>query len=121
MVQMTSKGESTWELGIFYIEGPVQERKGECPYFPQMILAVDPDNGLVLVAEVNGPAPSAVERQDTTVRALKKVDELPAKIIVDSVSTANLVETVTRHLGIELSAGPTLVLEATKEEVLWFA
>ena len=72
-----------------------------------------------LVGDIDS-APSAAERQDTIVRALERVDELPAKIIVDSVSAANLVETIMRHLGIELSAGPTPVLEGTKEEVLWF-
>ena len=117
-IQGTTMGESPFELGIFYIEGPVQERKGERPCFPETTLAVDPNSGLALALEVNGPAPSAVDRQDTIVHILEKFDELPTGKIVDSDSSANVVETITRHLGIELSAGPTPALEAMEEE-LW--
>ena len=120
LIQTISKGTLVWELGIFYIDNPVQERKGERPYFPEMTLAVEPNNGLVLAVELNGPAPSAVERQDTIVRVLEKFGELPAEITVDSEAQANLVETITRHLGIGLAVGPTPALDGTKEEVLWF-
>ena len=120
-IQTTSKGRLVWELGIFYIDDPMQDGRGERAYFPEMTLAVEPNNGLVLAVEVNGPAPSAVERQNTIAGVLEKSDMLPAEIIVDSVTVANLVETITRHLGIKLSVGPTPALDAAKEEVLWFA
>ena len=120
LIQGASKGQLAWELGIFYINRPTQERRGERPYFPELTLAVEPNNGLVLAVEVNGPAPSAVERQDTIVRVLEKFGMLPAEIIVDSVNVANLLETITPHLGIKLSVGATPALDAAKEEMFLF-
>jgi hypothetical protein len=120
LIQGASKGQLAWELGIFYLNRPTQDRRGERPYFPELTLAVKPNNGLVLAVEVNGPAPSAVERQDTIVRVLEKFGMLPAEIIVDSVNVANLLETITPHLGIKLSVGATPALDAAKEEMFLF-
>ena len=53
-------------------------------------------------------------------RVLEKFGMLPAEIIVDSVNVANLLETITPHLGIKLSVGATPALDAAKEEMFLF-
>ena len=109
-----------WELSIFYLQTPVQEERGERPYFPTMVLVVDRDSSFVLSPEVLGAIPSTTQRQEALVRLLETASILPSEMVVDSASTAGLLESVTRPLGIKLSVGETPVLDDVKQSLMTF-
>ena len=113
-------GTSGWELDVFYLPTPVQEERGERPYFPTMVLIVDRDSSFLLSTEVLGARPSTSELQDVLVGLLKATSVLPYGVVVDSASTADLVESITKSLGIALSVGVTPALDEAKGSLMTF-
>ena len=120
LARSKSKGPSVWELSTFYLHTPIQEKRGERPYFPAVVLVVDRDSSFILSPDVLGAGTSATERQDVLVRLLEAVDVLPVEVVVDSTSTAHLVESVTSSTGVKLSVGATPTLDEVKESLMTF-
>ncbi len=112
-----TRGAAVWEWDSFNMRTPIQERKGERPYYPTMILVVDGRSGLVLSGEILGARPSATEKRDTLLALLERVDALPREIVVDSMRSAQLVEPIAEGLGIGLSLGDTPALAEAREEI----
>ena len=66
LARSKSKGPSVWELSTFYLHTPIQEKRGERPYFPAIVLVVDRDSSFILSPDVLGAGTSATERQGRT-------------------------------------------------------
>ncbi len=121
LTESKPKAPWTWELGVFYVHTPVQEGKGQRPYYPTMTLLVDGDSTLILGLNVLEEVPSTKERQDALVELLEAEDMLPEALAVDSARTAQLVESVAESLGVELSVGATPALDEAKLSLMMFA
>ena len=120
LAQSKPIGSWVWELGIFHIPTPIQERKGMRPYLPTMILTVDRETGLILGTKALGAAPSVTERQDLLVEMLETAEMAPSEIVVDAETTARLIDSITGPLGIRLSTGTTAALDEAKENLMTF-
>ena len=120
LAQSKSMGQWVWELGIFHLPAPVQERRGTRPYLPTMALAVDRDTGLILSTRVLGADPPMAERQGLLVEMLETSDMLPSEVVVDTTTTARLIESIATLVGIKLSVGATLVLDEAREGLTTF-
>ena len=120
LAQSKPMGPRVWELGIFHLPTPVQEKRGTRPYLPTIILAVDSDTGLILSTKVLGADPSMAERQGLLVELLETADVLPSEIVVDTAMTARLIESITTLVGIRLSAGATTALDEAKAGLTTF-
>ena len=120
LAQSKTRRSLVWELSVFYLQTPIQEVRGERPYFPTMVLVVDRGSSLILGTESLGAIPSTTQRQGALVRLLEKSSILPSEMVVDSASTANLVESVTRPLGVKLSVGATPALNDVRESLMTF-
>ncbi len=118
LAQSKSKGALVWELSVSYFPTPIQEMKGERPYFPTMILIVDRNSALILDSEELGPSPSPTQLQDALVSLLEKTVDMPSGVVVESASTAQLVESIMQPLGIELFTGPTPALDDARESLM---
>jgi hypothetical protein len=102
-----------WELDIFILPmatGPVSER----PYFPLCFLAVDREQELIINTLCKEPWLTLSQKQETVLQILKKARPLPQNIRVKSAQIKDIVEPLTRSLGINLRVGPLLVLEEIK-------
>ncbi len=51
-------GKLTLEIDLYMMEEPVQEKRGERPYFPFMLMLVDHDSGMILSVDLLTPLPS---------------------------------------------------------------
>lgn len=51
-------GRMVLEADLFMLEEPVQEKRGERPFFPYMLMLVEHDSGMVLASELLSPLPS---------------------------------------------------------------
>ena len=120
LAQSKPIGSSVWELGIIHLPTPVQERKGMRPYLPIVILAVDRETGLILGTKALGVAPSVTERQDLLVEVLETAEMAPSEIVVDTETTARLIDSITGPLGIRLSTGTMAALDEAKEDLMTF-
>ena len=99
--------ESVWEFGLFYLYTPVREEKGERPYFPMMAVVIDRNSPLFLPQQLMGSGPSETDRQELLVKLLAAAPWLPSEIVASTPRMAQLVESVTSPLGIELSVDHT--------------
>ena len=110
----------TWELSKFYLDGALQDNKGDRPYLPLVVLVVDRESSFVLGTNMLGESPSALEQQEILVETLETAPELPTEIVVDSASTAQLIESITAALGIPLSVGETPGLDEAKASLMGY-
>ena len=67
-----------------------------------------------------GPGPPVTERQGLLVELLETADMLPSEIVVDTATTARLVEPITNLAGVRLSTGTTPALDEAKDELMAF-
>ena len=65
-----------------------------------------------------GKGRSALEQQEVLVDALEDALAMPSEIVADSANTARLVESITDALEIELSVGPTPMLDEAKASLI---
>ena len=108
----------TWELSKFYVHVAFQDSRGDRPYFPTVVLVVDGDSSFVVGTNMLGKGPSALEQQEVLVDALEDALAMPSEIVADSANTARLVESITDALEIELSVGPTPMLDEAKASLI---
>ena len=108
----------TWELSKFYLHTAFQDSRGDRPYFPTVVLVVDGDSSFVVGTNMLGKGPSALEQQEVLVDALEDALAMPSEIVADSANTARLVESITDALEIELSVGPTPMLDEAKASLI---
>ena len=92
---------------MFYLYTPVRGERGERPSFPMMAVVVDRDSPLFLPQQLMGPGPSEAGRQELLVKLLEAAPGLPSEIVASTPRMAQLVESVTSPLGIELSVDHT--------------
>ena len=119
LAQSKPLGSRVWELSIFYLLSPIQE-KGTRPYLPTMTLAVDRDSGFIVHTEILGAGPSVTERQAVLVGLLETADMLPAEIVADTETTARLTDSITGLLGIRLAVDTTPALDEAKDALTTF-
>ena len=108
----------TWEVTKFYLHTAIQENKGDRPYFPMLVLAVDRESSFILDTNMLGGGPSVSEQQEVLVDTLEKAPALPSEIVVDTAETAHLFESITSVLEIELSVGPTPAIDDAKAALM---
>jgi hypothetical protein len=99
--------ESVWEFGLFYLYTPVRGERGERDYFPVVALVVDRDSPLFLPQRFMDAGPSEAGRQELLVKLLAAAPGMPSEIVASTPRMAQLVESVTSPLGIELSVDHT--------------
>ena len=120
IARSASRRAGTWELSRFYIHSAIQGEKAERPYLPTMVFAVDRDSSFILSTDLLGESPSPLEQQDSFVGILESAGWLPTEVVTDSNSTAQLLESITTALDIELFVGPTPVLDEAKAALMDF-
>lgn len=109
-----------WELSKFYLDTAFQGNKGDTPYLPMIVLVVHRESSFILGTSMLGESPSALEQQEILVDTLETAPGLPSEIVVDSTSTAQLVESITAALDIRLSVGATPGLDEVKASLMGF-
>ncbi len=110
----------TWEFSKFYLHAAFQDNKNDRPYFPTVVLVVDGESSLVLGTQMLGEGPSVIQQQDILIETLEEAPSLPSEIVADSTSTARLVESIAAALEIELSVGPTPMLDEAKASLIGY-
>ena len=98
---------NTWEFGYLYIYAPVQEEKGERPFFPLAAFICDQVSKFSLPDQFVGPDPTPTDRQEMLVKLLERLPVVPSEIVVNKARTAQIIEPVTAPLGIQISVGDT--------------
>ena len=116
--ESTPVGSAAWEVTVSYMPALIRHGTGDRPYMPTLVMVVEHDRELVLACRVLGETPSAAERQEPVLELLTDQDSLPELLVCDGNGAAELMAPIATALGIELFVGPTLVLDALREDLI---
>ena len=105
----TGKKSGSWELDLFILPAAIDSGTGR-PYYPNCILAVERNQGLIVGTDLLGPGLSLKEKQEAFIRLLEKATPLPQEIRVGNKEVGQLVEPVAEELGISISIAPLRLL-----------
>lgn len=78
-----SKRSGSWELDFFILPMAIESETGR-PYFPNCILAVERNQGLIVGTELLVPLLSAEEKGEAAIRLMEKAASIPQEILVES-------------------------------------
>lgn len=94
--------KAVWEMDFFLSPTPVQDKKGERPYYPYMIMTVDHRSGFVFDADLASPITYLAEFPERFLTLAERLGKLPREIWVNKEDAYDLLEPITSRLGIEL-------------------
>lgn len=98
--------DARFEADLFFLPIWIQERKGDRPYIPYMVLLVDADSGYVFGSEVITSVPSLEEAWGKAITALAalivRTGVLPSRLAVRSRILFTLFQPLAEDLGIQL-------------------
>lgn len=117
---MNLQRQGIWEVDFFYFPQAVQE-KGERPYYPRTILAVDHYSGLVLECHLTKPEGFASKLREAFLELVERIEILPEEVLVKREESFKLLEPITSRLRIKLIKVKGLpALKEAKESLLDF-
>lgn len=109
-----------WEIDCDLSEMPVQDRRGERPYFPYCVLIVDGGSGVILGNELAGHD-FAEGMVDLILKTVSHVKVCPEEIVVKRDEIQTVLEPLARRLGCRISKAKRLpALDPALEEIQQF-
>ena len=97
------KRRGTWEVDIFYLPLPIQEKKDTRPYYPKMFLVLDKTTGLILRHEmIQDLREEGYRCIHAIVELVSEKGKIPARIAVERDETHFLLRDACLQLNIEL-------------------
>lgn len=91
------------EVDFFYAPYPVQEKKGQRPFFPYLCLWVDRNSGLVLKHSLAGHKELEPVFRDNFINLLEDIQAIPSALLVRQEQARKILEPLAGGLGIEIS------------------
>lgn len=94
--------QAVWEMDFFLSPTPVQDEKGERPYYPYMIMTVDHGSGFIFGTDLASPETYLAEFSERFLALAERLERLPAEVWVKKEEAYDLLEPFTSRLGIDL-------------------
>jgi hypothetical protein len=94
--------QGVWEADFFLSPTPIQENRGERPYYPYMFLWVDRRSGMVLPPHLAAPDRRDAEFPQHFLTLVEQANALPQEICVLTQEALALLEPSTSRLGVKL-------------------
>ena len=122
LAESKPRADNSLDFGIFYLYAPIRTERGrgQRPHFPVVAAIGDPVSGMVFPNNLWGANPTPADRQESLVKLLESLPFLPAQIVVERPLVAQLVESVTAPLGIQLLLGETPAIWSYQDDMMEF-
>jgi len=111
--------KAIWELDFFLSPTPVQEKKGERPYYPYMLMTVDHGSGFIFGTDLLSPGTYRAEFPERFLALAERLKGLPAEIWVEKEEAYELLEPITSRLGVRLHLVDWLEALGEARDSLW--
>jgi hypothetical protein len=119
--QTITARQGTWEADFFLSPTPIQESKGQRPYYPYMFLWVDRRSGMVLPPHLAAPDRRDADFAQHFLTLVEQLSALPQEVCVVSPEALELLEPVTSRLGVKLRRSRRLgALEEARSSLLGY-
>jgi hypothetical protein len=99
---------STWEVDLFYFPQPVKDKGDERPYYPQAILCVDQQSGIILIMDLVRTDTLATTVVESFLQLLERLQQSPIEVLVRRQEAFDLLEPLASRLGIRLKSARRL-------------
>jgi hypothetical protein len=120
-LQRLPQTHGTLELDFSYMPGGVKDEGGGRPYFPYIVLAVDPASEMVLHFDLVKPGELAPALPKALLDVVEKVGMLPDRVLVRQEQALSLLQPLARLLGVRVSRVRRLTaLDAALESMTAF-
>jgi hypothetical protein len=107
----------TLEIDCFYLPAPIGE-KHERPYFAIVVLAADPDTGMILATEVVRAADIAAGLLNTFVGVVENLEMLPDRILVQNPEVLEALKVPAASIGVRVIRARRLkAIPAARQEL----
>lgn len=94
--------EAVWEMDFFLSPTPVQEKRGERPYYPYLTMTVDHRSGFIFGTDLASPEACLAEFPWRFLMLAERLKKLPTELWVIKEEAYDLLEPFTSRLGVEL-------------------
>ena len=74
--------QAIWEMDFFLSPSPVQDKKGERPYYPYLTLTVDHESGFIFGTDLASPETYLEEFPERFLALAERLERLPVEIWV---------------------------------------
>jgi hypothetical protein len=119
--QSVTKRAGVWEADFFAAPSPIQEHKDERPYYPYMSLWVEQRTGMVLPPQMAAADVFPQEALGHFLSLIEQAQFMPQEVHVGTQDAFELLEPVTKRLGIKLRRTKRLeMLEEARESLMGF-
>jgi hypothetical protein len=100
--QTITARQGAWEADYFRAPAPIQEHKGERPYYPYMSLWVDRASGMILHTDMTPAADYRAAFQQQFLDLIEQIRFLPRELYVKQPEAQALLASITEPLKIKL-------------------
>lgn len=90
------KTRSTWVLDYFSAPSPVQEKKGQRPYYPSVFMCLDLKSGMIIHSNMFPYEGREKRFVEEFIKTMEKMKTIPRDIIVVKQETYELLKTATK-------------------------
>ncbi|HNP71104.1 MAG TPA: hypothetical protein PLO33_16250 [Kouleothrix sp.] len=119
--QRLRAGQQIWEVDLFPAPTPIQEQRGERPYYPFMAMVVDHRSGMVLQPYLSGPQNYQAGFQKHVLDMLEMAGALPKELRVASPEVVALLKPIAVALGVKLRETDNLsMLDAARDSLMGY-
>jgi hypothetical protein len=119
--QAITTRQGTWEADLLLSPTPIQEQKGQRPYYPYMSLWVDRRSGMVLPPHLASPDRRVAEFPQHFLTLVEQTEALPQEVCVLTQETLELLEPTTSRLGVKLRRSRRLgALEEARNSLMGY-
>jgi hypothetical protein len=94
--------QGTWEADFFYSPAPIQEHKGQRPYFPYMLMWVDRGSRAILPPELVPADQYRAAFQNHFLALIEQANLMPNEVCVLQQEAFDLLDPIAKRLGIKL-------------------
>jgi hypothetical protein len=113
--------QGVWEGDFFLAPTPIQEVKGERPYYPYTMMWVDRSSRMVFPPEIASPSQYRAAWPNHFLSVIEQAQGMPREIHVSQQETYDLIEPIASSLSIKLKRNQRLsALEDVRDSLMSF-
>jgi hypothetical protein len=101
LANLPKNATKSWIVEIFQAPYPAQDKEGERPFFPKVLLYIDPETGMVIDNESYPMGKAETDFQKSFVKCCKAQKYIPSKLFAGNEYTYEFIEALGKEIGIE--------------------
>jgi hypothetical protein len=100
--QSVTTRQGIWEADFFFSPAPIQDNRGQRPYFPYMLMWVDRRSRMILPPEMVPAGQYQAAFQNQLLALIEQAHFMPQEIVVLQQEALELLDPIAKRLGIKL-------------------